>query len=404
MNATGILIKQLRLQRNFSQEGLAKGICAASYLSKIEQGQADPSPEIIDRLFSALGVEYCREKAMIKQAKQHLEAYYEYRDQDEREDTAVQWLDANLPALKYSALSLWVDIYHACRALEVPDLIEARRYLEALKPLEAQMDAEQLYRYYLCSAEAAEDWEAALALVKKAARQNPCAHVYWALTYLQFYLGQYSQCVDTAEKAYSLGAEEGDLYAMIWSSFLLASCYTERNLELAETYYRRAIRLSGKSQLRMKQFAAYNLGASYMEWGKQEQALHWLEQTEDVPNEHSHNLLRRQKLAILYADLDRRSEAVQLLEEAEQMLRVLRADPKWKDDCFGEMIRFARLLAENKRTDQEFEQVTRELYERKNLGFGFRRFYGLYLVDLYRSQRKYKDALRIMEEIQTELS
>ena len=404
MYAAGVLIKQLRLRRNFSQEGLAKGICAASYLSKIEQGQAEPSPEIIDRLFAALGVEYCRDEAVLKQAGLHLSSYFEARDQDEREDTAIQWLDANLPALKYSALSLWVDIYHACRAMEVPDSAEARRYLEALKPLEAQMNAEQLYRYYLCSAEAAEDWEAALALVKKAARQNPCAHVYWALTYLQFYLGQYSQCVDTAEKAYSLGAEEGDLYAMIWSSFLLASCYTERDLELAEKYYRRAIRLSGSDRNRMKQFAAYNLGASYMEWGKRTQALYWLEQTEDVPNEHSHNLLRRQKLVILYADLGRRTEAVQMLEEAEQMLRVLRTDLNWKDDCYEKMLRFARLLTEDKRTEQEFEQVTRELYERKNLGFGFRRFYGLYLVDLYRSQRKYKDALRIMEEIQTELS
>ena len=266
------------------------------------------------------------------------------------------------------------------------------------------MSAEQLYRYYLCAAEAAEDWTEALALVQKAARQNPCAHVYWALTYLRFYLGQYSQCVDNAEKAYSQGAEEGDLYAMIWSSFLLASCYTERNLELAEKYYRRAIRLSGNDRSRMKNLAAYNLGASYLEWGKQEQALYWLEQTLDVPNEHAHNLLRRQKLAILYADLGRRSEAVRLLEEAEQMRCTLGADPRWKDDCYGEMLRFARLLAEDKRGEPEFELVTRGLYERQNLGFGFRRFYGLYLVELYRSQRKYKDALRIMDEIQPDLS
>ena len=288
--------------------------------------------------------------------------------------------------------------------MEKPAPAEAQRYLEMLKPLEAQMDTEQLYRYYLCSAEAAENWEKALELVKKAVRQNPCAHAYWALTYLQFYLGQYSQCVDTAEKAYSLGAEEGDLYAMIWSSFLLASCYTERNLELAEKYYRRAIRLSGNAQLRMKQLAAYNLGASYLEWGKQEQALYWLEQAGDVPNEHAHNLLRRQKLAIVYADLGRQSEAARLLDEADQMLRQLRGDPDWKDDCYEEMLRFARLLADGRRTEPEFEQVTRRLYERKNLGFGFRRFYGLYLAELYRSQRKYKDALRISDEIYEGLS
>lgn len=400
----GALIRRLRLERNYSQEGLAKGICAASYLSKIEQGQADPSPEIIERLFAALGVEYCQDEAILKQARLHLDAYFEERDRDEREETAIRWLDENLPLLTFSELSLWMEIYRVCRVLETPDPVEARRLLQALKPLEGQMSTEQLYRYYLCSAETAEDWTAALVLVKKAARQNPCAHAYWALTYLQFYLGQYGQCVDTAEKAYSLGAEEGDLYAMIWSSFLLASCYTERNLELAEKYYRRAIRLSGSDRSRMKQFAAYNLGASYLEWGKQERALYWLEQTEDMPEEHAHNLLRRQKLAILYTGLGRQSEAMRLLEEAEQMLCALRSDPNWKDDCYEEMLRFARLLAENRRTAPEFELVTRGLYERRNLGFGFRRFYGLYLAELYRNQRKYREALRIMEEINREFS
>ena len=165
----GALIRQLRLERNYSQEGLAKGICAASYLSKIEQGQADPSPEIIDRLFAALGVEYCRDEALLQQAQAHLDAYYEARDQDEQEETAIRWLDENMPVLTYSRLGLWMGIYHACRLMEIPDSAAARENLKSLKQMEAQMTAEQLYRYYLCSAEAAEDWSAALVLVKKAA-------------------------------------------------------------------------------------------------------------------------------------------------------------------------------------------------------------------------------------------
>lgn len=42
----GLLIRQARLQRDWSQEGLCRGICAPSYLSKIEQGKAAPSPEV----------------------------------------------------------------------------------------------------------------------------------------------------------------------------------------------------------------------------------------------------------------------------------------------------------------------------------------------------------------------
>ena len=42
----GLLIRQARLQRDWSQEGPCRGICAPSYLSKIEQGKAAPSPEV----------------------------------------------------------------------------------------------------------------------------------------------------------------------------------------------------------------------------------------------------------------------------------------------------------------------------------------------------------------------
>ena len=49
----GLLIRQARLQRDWSQEGLCRGICAPSYLSKIEQGKAAPSPEVTEEQLSA---------------------------------------------------------------------------------------------------------------------------------------------------------------------------------------------------------------------------------------------------------------------------------------------------------------------------------------------------------------
>ena len=52
----GLLIRQARLRLNWSQEGLCRGICAPSYLSKIEQGKAAPSPEVMELLFRRLGL------------------------------------------------------------------------------------------------------------------------------------------------------------------------------------------------------------------------------------------------------------------------------------------------------------------------------------------------------------
>ena len=57
----GLLIRQARLGRDWSQAGLCRGICAPSYLSKIEQGKAAPSPEVTELLLRRLGLDWTSE-------------------------------------------------------------------------------------------------------------------------------------------------------------------------------------------------------------------------------------------------------------------------------------------------------------------------------------------------------
>ena len=56
MDYRGTLILRERLRKNWSQEGLCRGICAVSYLSKIEKGRAEPSEDILRRLLERLGL------------------------------------------------------------------------------------------------------------------------------------------------------------------------------------------------------------------------------------------------------------------------------------------------------------------------------------------------------------
>lgn len=56
MNYRGYLIYRTRIQRNWSQAGLCKGICSVSYLSKIEAGKTEPSQEILQLLADRLGL------------------------------------------------------------------------------------------------------------------------------------------------------------------------------------------------------------------------------------------------------------------------------------------------------------------------------------------------------------
>ncbi len=63
----GRMIRQKRLEKNWSQEGLSSGICAASYLSKIEQGTVEAGPDVVRPLLARLGIawnedpDFCRE-------------------------------------------------------------------------------------------------------------------------------------------------------------------------------------------------------------------------------------------------------------------------------------------------------------------------------------------------------
>lgn len=52
--AVGLRLRQERLKRGWSQEGLCRGICAASHLSKIEQGRVQAAPELLALLMKRL--------------------------------------------------------------------------------------------------------------------------------------------------------------------------------------------------------------------------------------------------------------------------------------------------------------------------------------------------------------
>ena len=57
-NFVGLLIRRERLEKDYSQEGLCRGICAVSYLSKIEQGKAQARDDVVVPLLARLGIDF----------------------------------------------------------------------------------------------------------------------------------------------------------------------------------------------------------------------------------------------------------------------------------------------------------------------------------------------------------
>ncbi len=77
MNYAGFLIRQKRLEKGWSQEGLCRGVRAVSYLSKIEQGKADGSDEIVGELMRRLGCGWFNDENDRARAAEAVECGYE---------------------------------------------------------------------------------------------------------------------------------------------------------------------------------------------------------------------------------------------------------------------------------------------------------------------------------------
>lgn len=71
----GSIIKLNRLNQNISQKTLSKGVCVASYLSRIENGDLIPSEEVISIIFNRLGLTFNDSKEFLEKGINHLKLF-----------------------------------------------------------------------------------------------------------------------------------------------------------------------------------------------------------------------------------------------------------------------------------------------------------------------------------------
>lgn len=74
---TGCLLRQERLRQNLSLEGVAGGACTAVHLSKIKNGLAQPSPEMVCRLFASLKIDFIQDTALLREPAEAMEQYFD---------------------------------------------------------------------------------------------------------------------------------------------------------------------------------------------------------------------------------------------------------------------------------------------------------------------------------------
>lgn len=397
---TGFLIRQARLDRNISQEGLCKGICAVSYLSKIERGQAEPGEDIVRLLFAALNIDYTQDEAILRPTEEALRRFFDcwFHDDQEGLEAAAQQIDAAKDNLVASRLHIAFQLYALFQSIEAQGE-DAHDILSALSPLTQYMDTESMFLYLLGKAYLTEDRKASLALLGQAKVIYPCSVSYYEYAARQCQLGYIQEALKTIEEGFHMAVDEGMLKMMSEFCLLEGNCYAILfNRELMLRAYKRGMALN-RGNANIEASTSYNIGATLLELRRYDEALPYLLRTLQ-PEKGSAQFLPYQKLALCYEGMGHKEEGLPYLRQAEEWAVSL-------EPIYQQLIRVVSMRYEDGFLDSDdYLHTLRYVYDniQQHTGFGFRQFHGLYLIEVYTHRRKYKEALAISQEIYWPLS
>ena len=223
------LIRYERLKRNWSQEGLCDGICAVSYLSKIEQGKAEPSEEILSALMKRLELEWHggEEAEEVRKLLDELQEA-EFSLDEQAHSKLMEQLTAIRPVCLNGPHMLDLLLLEQLHLYKVDaDVKEIGAFEDCFTPRQRAIWLMIQERY-----------EEALALM-------PISYVYLGSGAAAYFGGQYTQATERLLQACSLAAEEGRARVLLQARTLLGNCYSDQNdYEAMCRHYQAARRLA----------------------------------------------------------------------------------------------------------------------------------------------------------------
>ncbi len=396
-NFTGFLIRQQRLQKGMSQEALCKGICAVSYLSKIEQGIGNPSPAILQQLLNALHINYNQNEEQLSQARANLESYFDKYFHSETAERETTYLKLHQQEMENSELHLGWHLFNLFSLIQkygknAPVCHQEVTYLARFFDY---METDQLFLYYVGAGLVDSDDQ--LEMLRLAETIRPTSFVKQSIAEVYFTRRAYMDAISAADRAYTAAAEEGSLPILLWSSYLLGACYANFNdLSFMLRYYKRARELARGYDASISSLIDYNIGSAYLEHGQYANAVPYLLSSlsaQETGGEQK--FLTAQKLALCYFEQDYPALGLRYLQEASDY-KTSRMPAVYDQLLYLTNLRYVQ----NERASAEYENVVKELYQsnEESLGEGYKRLFADYLITYYTTQRKYKDALALKTE------
>ena len=310
----GFIIRRERMRRDWSQDGLCRGICAASYLSKIEQGRVEASEDILRLLYERLELPWYGGESAMSGLSERLDELYELAYSGEFE------------VLREKISALAPENAALLQSPAAPDIAVLDAAANWRGGTDAGVDAgmeQHLSPRGLALLRLMQDRDAEAAAICPSAL---CS--YWAGV-AQYESGRsYTAAVENLQRAYSLAAGEGRARLMMLSRAYIGTCYCNQlDVENMEAHYTVAERLAtALHDAGMLASIRYNRAATALETGDYESAYRYFSALEEP------TAMALHKLAICCEKLGRRDEAFSALdyqtrlEVTEDVYRIIRRE------------------------------------------------------------------------------
>lgn len=380
MSIAGLLIRRERLAHAWSQEGLCRGICGTSYLSKIEQGKAAASEEVLALLFARLGLSWTDDAdgALHAQTEACMEALFA------GDAPAFAAAFARLRAQERTLL---------CSPCAADYLLLREFACEAdgeRRPLDAEfvsfLDQRQLALQRVLEGR---HEEAALLYPTAAIRLRQGAHLYAR--------GRYAAATEALRAAYDAAAAEGYAHIMMNCRVYLGNCCSDSgDPKRMQQHYAVAQRLAeALGDQKMLSTIRYNDAATKIECGDFAAAYAYFSALEET------DAMSLHKLAVCCEALGRWDEALTALARAEAMLPEGEAHAPERQMLA--LVR-CRLETPDYLHDERYGELLTNCFAllRRERGAGYARFHLKWMLEWYKANRRYREACALLEDFPAE--
>ncbi|QHQ61657.1 helix-turn-helix domain-containing protein [Anaerocolumna sedimenticola] len=378
-NITGLQIKMNREKMGFKQEYLCKGICAVSYLSKIEKGSIIPSDDIIKMLFKRLHIEFYQDEVFIKEGKEEFEKLY----QSQYTGLPVDYkkiIEIKSEKEKYLNSPLYIDY-------QLFELSEKPKDSTQILNLKEYMDTEQLYKAYYFAGLVYGDMN----LLFEAKKLKYAPEVLYGMGYVKWQEGKYYEAIELLLESLNLAYSKGYIKLQMIICLILGHIYMDFHLPTMEKYYEKVLLLSKLvKDDSMDYLLHYHIGIAYTakNFTKAEDNLQ--KAIETCPADEKDGLEKiYQKLCFLYVRYNQMEKAKDYYKKAIDI------------NHFESVNELIKIMVEEEDYIHQKSYINQlsAIYKqsKKHNIFSNTKYYGDFLIETYKANRRYKEALEVTE-------